>query len=48
MRVFWFNLVAIVCILGGIFLAVKGIQGWGWLIFGGLCVTSVPNGKTKK
>jgi hypothetical protein len=48
MKALWFNLVAIILILGGIFLAIKGIQGWGWLIFIGACSAVVPNDKTKK
>lgn len=34
-------LVSLSFLAGGIYLAVLGIQGWGWLIFGG--IISVPS-----
>ena len=37
------NIIAIILVLGGIYMSTKGIQGWGWLVFLGamICAPSV-------
>jgi hypothetical protein len=37
------NIVAIVLVLGGIYMGTESIQGWGWLVFLGavICAPSV-------
>jgi len=34
-------LVPISFILGGVYLAINGVEGWGWLIFGGIITSSI-------
>ena len=40
-------LIPITFVLGGIYLAMNGIEGWGWLIFGGLVTSSGISIKTR-
>ena len=35
-------------VAGGIFLAINGIGGWGWLIFCGLCTSGISIKTTTK
>ena len=43
-------LIPISFVLGGVYLATCGVQGWGWLIFGGLATSgiSIKTSKSKK
>lgn len=46
-KTFWLllgsNLLSIILVGCGILLALKSIDGWGWLIFAALLVYSAPN-----
>ena len=42
MKILQNNLISLVAIGGGIYLAANGQEGWGWFLFVGLLVTSFP------
>lgn len=44
MRFVYYNIVALALILLAGFLAYNKIDGWGWVVFGALLVTAVPDG----
>ncbi len=43
------NIVAIILVLGGIYMSTKGIHGWGWLVFLGavICAPSIVRDSKK-
>lgn len=39
------NLLSITLVVGGVYLAIKGVSGWGWLIFLGASLGVIDNKK---